>query len=102
MRRLAGAGLREATAATVQRGATAVAEAAREAAGEGSLADGIIVVPMGPASVEVRSTAPHAAVMEFGTSKTPGRPHLRPAAARQRGAIAADLASAVHALARGG
>lgn len=102
VRRIAGPGLRDAVGAAVQQGAQALAAAAREAAGEGSLAEGIIVVPTGTASVEVRSTAPHAAIMEFGTAKTPGRPHLRPAAARLRDALPCDVAAAVRDVVRGG
>lgn len=100
MRRLAGPALRVATAAAVGRGAQALAAAARDAAGDGSLADGIVVVQTRPDEIEVRSTAPQAAAMEFGTSKAPGRPHLRPAAARLHGAIAADAAHAVRAVVR--
>lgn len=102
MRRIAGPGLRDAVGAAVQQGAQALAAAAREAAGEGALAEGIVAVPTGAASAEVRSTAPHAAVMEYGTSKTPGRPHLGPAVARLRGAIVAGAARAVRAVVREG
>lgn len=102
LRRLAGPRLRAAADATVQRGAAALAAAARDAAGSGSLADGIVAVATGAARAEVRSTAPHAAALEYGTSRSPGRPHLRPAAARVRREITTDLARRVRTLVEGG
>ncbi len=102
LERLAGPALRAATGAAIQRGAQALAEAARDAAGDGRLADGIDAVATGPQAAEVRSTAPHAAAIEYGSARSPGRPYLRPAAARLRGAIVAAVARAVRAAGRGG
>ncbi|MFC3711269.1 HK97 gp10 family phage protein [Sphingoaurantiacus capsulatus] len=102
LQRLGSGALSEAADVVIGEGAAALAEAARAAAGEGSLAAGINSARTGAGSAEVRSSASHAAVMEFGTSKTPGRPHLRPAAAQLRGLIAAKLAQAVRRVVRGG
>lgn len=45
----------------------------------GTLANGIVVIQPLPLRVEVRSTAPYAAALEYGTSKMGDRPYLRPA-----------------------
>lgn len=100
LRRIAGPALGEAVDTALRRSAEAVADAARDAAGEGSLADGIEVVPIA-GGAEVRSTAPHAAAMEYGTSTSPGRPHLAPAVARERSAAVAAVSAAVRRLVRG-
>ena len=102
MARLAGPALGAATGEAVMTAARAIEARARLLAGDGSLAAGIVTERTGPASVEVRSTAPHAAVVEFGTSKRPERPYLRPAAAQQRAPTVTGIAQAVRSVVRGG
>ena len=101
LRRLAGPALRERAGEAVMTAAAAIEAEARKLAGDGSLAAGIVAERTGPASAEVRSTAPHAMAVEYGTSKRPARPYLRPAAARQREAALAGVARAVRSAARG-
>lgn len=45
----------------------------------GDLQAGLKIAQTGPLSAEVRSEAPHAKPLEFGTSKMAARPYLRPA-----------------------
>lgn len=101
LRRIAGPTLRERVGDAVMDAARAIETEARTLAGDGSLAAGIVTERTGPLSAEVLSTAPHAAVVEFGTSKRPARPYLRPAAARQRGVASAGIARAIRSVVRG-
>ena len=98
LRRIAGSALREATGGAVVSAARAIETEARALAGEGSLAAGIVSERIGPMTAEVQSTAPHAAVVEYGTSRRPERPYMRPAAAKGRGAARAGIASAVRSV----
>lgn len=50
----------------------------------GDLVRGIETVLVAPLKVEVSSNAPHAAALEFGTSKMVERPYLRPATQKKR------------------
>ena len=45
----------------------------------GDLQAGLKVVQTGPLSAELRSEAPHARPLEFGTSRMAARPYIRPA-----------------------
>lgn len=45
----------------------------------GNLQARLKTAPTGPISAEVRSEAPYAASLEFGTSKMAARPYMRPA-----------------------
>jgi HK97 gp10 family phage protein len=45
----------------------------------GTLQAGLKVAQTGPLTAEVRSEAPYAAALEFGTSKMAARPYMRPA-----------------------
>jgi len=45
----------------------------------GNLQSKLKSVPTGPISAEVRSEAPYAAPLEFGTSRMAARPYMRPA-----------------------
>lgn len=102
LRRIAGPALREATGETVIEAARSIEAEARALAGEGALAAGIVAEPTGATSAEVRSTAPHAAVVEYGTSTRPEQPYLRPAAARGRELVRSGVARAVRSELRGG
>ena len=101
LRRIAGPALREAAGEAAMSAARAIEAEARTLAGDGSLAVGIVSERTGPLSAEVLSTAPHAAVVEYGTSRRPERPYLRPAAAKGREAARADVASVVRSVVRG-
>jgi len=68
----------------------------------GDLIKGIVTAKTGPLSAEVRSEAPHAVPLEFGTSKMAERPYMRPAAARTRPKAQALVAAAVTRVVRGG
>ncbi|WP_333605978.1 HK97-gp10 family putative phage morphogenesis protein [Novosphingobium sp.] len=61
------------------------------------LHDGIIVEQAkdDPLAVDVKSTAPYSAALEFGTSKMAERPFMRPAAARTKGKVAKLVSLAV-------
>jgi hypothetical protein len=102
LRRIAGAALRDRAGEAVMTAARAIEAEAGALAGDGSLAAGIVAERTGPASAEVRSTTPHAVVVEYGSSKRAERPYMRAAAARQRAATVADIARAVQSVVRGG
>jgi HK97 gp10 family phage protein len=57
-------------------------------------------LPAGQAGYRVSANAPHAAALEFGTSKMAERPYMRPAAARSRPYILQLVATALKALNR--
>ena len=101
LRRIAGAALRQRAGEAVADVARSIEAEARALAGDGALAAGIVAERTGTTSAEVRSTAPHAAVVEYGTSKRPEQPYMRPAAAKGREALRRGLARAVRAVARG-
>ena len=63
----------------------------------GMLMRGIIVEQAkdDPLAVDVKSTAPYSAALEFGTSKMIERPFMRPAAARTKGKVAKLVSLAV-------
>lgn len=58
--------------------------------------------PNNPLRVTVSSNAPYAAAQEFGNSKLPERPYLRPAVAKERDAITQMVRQAVAVVAKGG
>ncbi len=70
----------------------------------GVLANNIETIrdPENPLRVLVSSNAPYAAVHEFGNSKLPERPYLRPAMARERKATVEAMRRAVAHIAKGG
>ena len=102
LRRLAGPMLRERAGEAVFDAARSIAAEARTLAGDGSLAAGIRSERTGATTAEVQSTAPHAAVVEYGTSKRPEQPYLRPAAARGRDELRRGVTQAVRLLLREG
>jgi len=63
----------------------------------GMLMRGIIVEQAkdDPLAVDVKSTAPYSAALEFGTSKMAERPFMRPAAARTKDKVAKLVSLAV-------
>lgn len=61
----------------------------------GVLGNNIEAVNVAPLRVEVRSTAPYARHLEYGTSKMAERPYMRPATARTRPKIVELIRKAV-------
>lgn len=55
-----------------------------------------------PLKVLVSSNAEYAAAQEFGTSRLPERPYMRPAAAQEREATVQAIARAIEHVAKGG
>lgn len=55
----------------------------------------IFTVVVGPNRVNVESTAPYAAALEFGTSRMAERPYMRPAVNKKRGEATELIAEAV-------
>lgn len=62
----------------------------------GRLAGNIETIQAEPLRVIVSSNAPYAAAQEFGNSKLPERPYMRPAVARERKAVTELVRQAVH------
>lgn len=62
----------------------------------GRLANNIETTQAEPLKVIVSSNAPYAAAQEFGNSKLPERPYMRPAVARERKAVSELVKRAVH------
>lgn len=62
----------------------------------GVLANNIETVQVGPLKVEVSSNAPYAAAQEFGNSRLPERPYMRPAAAAERANVVQLVRRAVN------
>ena len=65
------------------------------------LADNIETVQPSPLRVEVSSNAPYSAAQEFGTSKLPERPFMRPAVAKNREKVTKLIADAINHVSRG-
>jgi len=59
------------------------------------LADSIEVIPDGPTRVLVVASTPYAAAQEFGNSRLPERPYMRPALAKNRSNISNKVKAAV-------
>jgi hypothetical protein len=55
-----------------------------------------------PLRVEVSANAPYAAAQEFGNSRLPERPYMRPATAKKRGEVVQMVRRAVDKVTRGG
>lgn len=53
------------------------------------------VVAQNPPTVHVTASAPYAGFLEFGTSQMAERPFMRPAVAKHRGKLAANISVAV-------
>lgn len=53
------------------------------------------VVAQNPPTVHVTSHAPYSAALEWGTSKMAERPFMRPAVAKHRGKLAANISVAI-------
>lgn len=68
----------------------------------GVLANNIETIQAGPLLVQVSSNAPYAAAQEFGNSKLPERPYMRPAAAKERQAATQLVRDAINHIAKGG
>lgn len=66
----------------------------------GVLANNIETAQISPQLVEVSSSAPYSAHLEFGTSKMAERPFMRPALAKKKREVAALIARALSAAAR--
>jgi HK97 gp10 family phage protein len=62
----------------------------------------IETVQVEPLKVEVSANAPYAAALEFGTSRMPERPYMRPATARKRDEATALIRGAVKKVIGGG
>lgn len=58
--------------------------------------------PNNPLRVTVSSNAPYAAAQEFGNSKLPERPYMRPAVAQERKAVTETIRRAVSETIKGG
>lgn len=58
------------------------------------------VVAQNPPTVHVTSHAPYSAFLEFGTSKMAERPFMRPAVAKHRGKIPAEISVAIRKITR--
>lgn len=66
----------------------------------GVLANNIETMLVAPLRVEVSSSAPYAAALEYGTSKMAERPYMRPAVEKKRKEVTALVRRAVdHAIA---
>jgi HK97 gp10 family phage protein len=65
------------------------------------LADNIETVQPAPLRVEVSSNAPYSAAQEFGTSKLPERPFMRPAVAKKRKEVTELIAKAINHVSKG-
>lgn len=61
----------------------------------GVLANSIETNSVGPGKVEVSANAPYAAAQEFGNSRLPARPYMRPALQQNRGRIAELIKEAI-------
>ena len=61
----------------------------------GVLANSIEVNPAGPGKVEVSANAPYAAAQEFGNSRLPARPYMRPALQAKRVRISELIKEAI-------
>lgn len=57
--------------------------------------------PNNPLRVTVSSNAPYAAAQEFGNSKLPERPYMRPAVAQERKAVTQLVGQAVSSVIKG-
>ncbi len=68
----------------------------------GVLANNIETLQVEPLKVIVSSNAPYAAAQEFGNSKLPERPYMRPAVAQERKAVIEIIRRAVDTVAKGG
>jgi len=72
----------------------------------GVLADSIAALQFverkGDIVVRVVADAPYAAAQEFGNSKLPERPYMRPAAAKMRDQIKREVGAALNHIAQGG
>ncbi len=58
------------------------------------------IVAQNPPTVHVTSHAPYSAVLEFGGSKMAERPYMRPAVAKFRGKIPAEISVAIKKITR--
>lgn len=58
------------------------------------------VVAQNPPTVHVTSHAPYSAALEWGTSKMAERPFMRPAVAKHRGKLAANISVAIKKITR--
>jgi len=65
------------------------------------LADNIETVQLSPMHVEVSSNAPYSAAQEFGTSKLPERPFMRPAVAAKRQEVTDLIRKAINHVSKG-
>lgn len=61
----------------------------------GVLANNIETIQVEPLRVEVSSNAPYAAALEYGTIRMAERPYMRPAVARKRKEVVAQVKEAV-------
>lgn len=61
----------------------------------GVLANSIETNSVGPGKVEVSANAPYAAAQEFGNSRLPARPYMRPALQQNRARIAELIKEAI-------
>lgn len=68
----------------------------------GVLANNIETLQVEPLKVIVSSNARYAAAQEFGNSKLPERPYMRPAVAQERKAVTEIIRRAVATVAKGG
>ena len=68
----------------------------------GNIETGKYVAENGRVTVQVSSNAPYAIPQEFGNSKLPERPYMRPSAAKNREAASQLVARAVSHIAKGG
>lgn len=68
----------------------------------GTLVSGIetTIVAQNPPTVHVTSHAPYSAFLEFGTSRMAERPFMRPAVAKHRGKLAANISVAIKKITR--
>jgi hypothetical protein len=62
----------------------------------GRLANNIETIQESPRKVVVSSNAPYAAAQEFGNSRLPARPYMKPAVERERKAVTQLVREAVH------
>jgi HK97 gp10 family phage protein len=61
----------------------------------GVLSSNIETIQVEPLRVQVRSNAPYASALEFGTSKMAERPYMRPARDNKRAEVVAKVQAAV-------
>ena len=57
----------------------------------GVLKNNIETISTGPLTIEVQSKAPYAVAQEFGNSRLPERPYMRPAAKKMKPTVSAHI-----------